>query len=374
MLCAAGADPQANRTNMPPFLKFLIRRLLAIPVTLLIITAALYAVAMLTPVRSRALLYWPPNLNPEQLTAEQEARIIQNIIDKWGLNDPYPAQYVRWLSQLTQGNWGYSPVLRRDVLAYLLRRTPVTVELTLYSVIVFIPLGVLGGVIAARRKNSAADHGFRLAAFVGTSIPPFILGLMMLSFLYVGLRWFPLGRLSVAEEAVVRSDAFQAYTGLLTVDGWLNGRPDISLSALHHLAMPVFALALAHWATLGRVTRVTMIEQLDEEYVMAARGRGLRECTVVWGHALRNALVPALTSSGLSTASLITGVYVIEVIFALHGVSDVLVTSVKTGILDVATGLGFAIYSVIMVLSVLFALDVLQAVVDPRLRERIAES
>jgi peptide/nickel transport system permease protein len=360
--------------SMPPIAQFILRRLLSIPITLLIVTAALYAIAMLAPLRARAMLYWPPNLDPSFLTREQEDRIVDGIIEKWRLKDPYPVQYLRWASQLLQGNWGYSPVLRGDVLEYLLRRTPTTAELTLYSVLLFIPSGLASGVIAARRRNRAADHGFRLFAFVGTSIPPFILALILLSLFYVGLRWFPLGRIDNAATALVRSDSFQTYTGLLTLDGLLNGRIDISLKALHHLVLPVFTLSLAHWATLGRVTRVAMIEELDKEYVVAARGRGLRERTVVWGHALRNALIPALTSSALSTASLITGVYIVEVIFALHGVSDVLVASLRFGTLDVATGLGFAVYSVVAVLAVLFVLDLIQAVVDPRVREGIVRS
>ena len=359
---------------MPPILKFLLRRIISIPITLLIVTAALYAVAMLAPLRARAMLYWPPNVNPEFLTEEEENKVIAGVVAKWGLGDPYPIQYVRWLGQLAQGDLGFSPVLRGPVVQFLLRRIPVTAELTLYSVLAFLPLGVMSGVMAARRQKRLADQSFRLAAFVGTSIPPFILALMMLSFFYVGLRWFPLGRLSVGEEAIVGSAAFTSYTGLLTLDGLLNGRPDISLSALHHLAMPVFALSLAHWATLARVTRVSMIEELDKEYVTAARGRGLKERTVIWGHALRNALVPALTSSALSTASLITGVYIIEVVFNLHGVSDVFANSVKAGILDVPTGLGFGIYSVITVLAVLFVLDVIQAVVDPRMRDRVVDT
>ncbi len=359
---------------MPPILLFILRRLLSIPITLLIITAALYAIAMMTPLRARAMLYWPQNLDPMRLTQEQEDRIIEDIVEKWGLDDPYPLQYLRWASQLLQGNWGYSPVLRGGVLPYLLRRTPTTAELTLYSILLFIPIGLASGVIAARRRNRTADHGFRLFAFVGTSIPPFILALMLLSFFYVGLRWFPLGRLDNSASVTVQSDSFQTFTGLITLDGLLNGRVDISLNALHHLMLPVVTLSLVHWATLGRVTRVAMIEELDKEYVVAARGRGLHERTVIWGHALRNALVPALTSSALSTASLITGVYIVEVIFALHGVSDVLVASLRFGVLDVSTGLGFAVYSVVAVLAVLFVLDVIQAIVDPRIRERIVRS
>jgi len=241
---------------MSEFLKFLVRRLLAIPITLLFITAFLYGIIMLAPVEDRAQLYMPrgssnnPSYNPEL--------IMQRIIEEQGLDDPYPVQYFRWLSRLLQGNWGWSPGLRGDVLQALLERTPATAELTLYSVILLIPLGIASGVVAGWRHDQLPDHGFRLSAFVATSIPPFILGLVLLSIFYAGLNWFPPGRLSVSERFVVEAADFKNYTGLLTIDGLLNGRVDITLSAFRHLILPVITLTLAHWATLGRVTRASM--------------------------------------------------------------------------------------------------------------------
>ena len=357
---------------MPPFLRFLIRRLLLIPLTLFVITAFLYGIVMLTPARDRAQLYLPRNAS-HNVTQQMIERELDAIIVRYGLNDPFPVQYFNWINNLLHGEWGWSPVLRSNVLDYIERRMPITIELTLYAVLVFIPSGILSGVLASRRYNQMTDHGFRFTAFTATSIPPFILGLMMISFLYVGLRWFAPGRLSADVDTFVKSPAFHGYTGLVTIDGLLNGRPDITLDAFKHLAMPVLTLSALHWATVGRVTRASMLEELHKEYVVAAEARGLPARRVVWRHALRNVLVPALTTSALSAASLMTGVYVIEVVFNFHGVSELIVGSASFGIPDAPSALGFAVYSVMVVLIVMFSLDVIQAVIDPRLRERLNE-
>ncbi len=358
---------------MWPLVRFLIRRLLFMLVTLLIITAVLYGIIMLSPVEARALLYMP--LDPHAMTENA----IQAVISSHGLNDPYPVQYVRWVVNLLQGDWGWSPALREDVLPALLRRTPVTVELTLYSVLVYIPLGLFSGMMAGWKRGRATDHTFRLAAFIATSIPPFILGLVLLSIFYVGLRWFPVGRLGVQQQIAVGMSSFRTYTGLMTIDGLLNNRFDISVDAVRHLVLPVFTLALAHWATLGRVTRTAIIDELDKEYVLAARGRGLSMREATWRHALRNALIPALNSSALSAASLVTGVFVVEVIFSLPGASECMMAMRTHAFgsgnvfftLDMPAMMGFALYGVLAVLPLMLLLDLLQALVDPRIREGV---
>ncbi|MBN1977091.1 MAG: ABC transporter permease [Anaerolineae bacterium] len=251
-------------------------------------------------------------------------------------------------------------------------RTPATVELTLYSVLLLVPLGLASGVVAGWRTGRPVDHGFRLIAFIGTSIPPFVLGLMLLGIFYVGLHWFPPGRIDISDSFVVTSPTFNHVTGLLTVDGLLNGRLDISLNAFRHLVLPAITLSLAHWATLGRVTRAAIIEERTKEYITAARGRGLPKQTVVWRHALRNAMIPGLNSTALSAAALIMGVFVVEIVFGFPGISE-LATLSWAYTPDAAAAMGFAVYSVLLVLPLMFVLDIIQGVVDPRIREGIAE-
>ena len=188
----------------------------------------------------------------------------------------------------------------------------------------------------------------------------------------MGLRWFPIGRLSLSGELLVKSADFKTVTGLLVVDGLLNGRLDITLDALRHLVLPVFTLSLAHWATVSRVTRAAMFEELNKDYINTARGKGLSWRQALWRHALRNAMLPALNSAALSAASLVTWVFVVEVIFGLPGVSTPLSTSTHyAGVLipDIAMTMGFAVYGILLVLPLMFVLDVFQMLIDPRLRE-----
>jgi peptide/nickel transport system permease protein len=347
-------------------LQFFVRRLLTVVITLFIITAIIYGIVLMAPVESRAQLYMGKRVRAN-LPPEIYERFIQSVIEEHGMDDPYPVQYFRWVSQLLQGDWGWSPVLRANVFDVLVARTPATVELTLYSLLLFIPLGLLSGALAGWRRNRAPDHSFRLFAFIGTSIPPFILGFVLISIFYVGLHWFLPGHLSMAESMVVRSPGFKSYTGLLTLDGLLNGRPEVALDAARHLIMPVLTLSVFHWATLGRVTRASIIEETNKGYVTAAHARGLSERRILWGHAVPNVLVPSLTASALGAAALITGVYVIEAVFGWPGVSKLITNTMWYP--DVAMASGFAVYSVLAVLTVMILLDIVQLVADPRLRK-----
>jgi peptide/nickel transport system permease protein len=245
--------------------------------------------------------------------------------------------------------------------------------LTLLSVVILVPLGLVSGIISSIRPDEPLDHSFRLLAFIGTSFPPFVLGLVLLAVFYAGLRLFPPGRLGINSEILISSESFKIFTGMLTVDGILNGRLDITLEALKHLFLPVFTLSLTHWATLGRVMRASMLEEYGKPYIIAARARGIAEHSITWRHTMRNALLPALTSTALTAAALISGVFVIEVIFNLHGISK-LATSALGFIPDVPLALGIAIYSVFLVLPIMLALDLLQAIVDPRIREGLSGS
>jgi peptide/nickel transport system permease protein len=311
------------------------------------------------------MLYFP-NTN-RNMTEEQVQRLIDLIIRRHELDKPFIVQYSHWLGRMLQGEWGYSPKVHMNVLDALVQRTPASAELLIYSLAVFIPLGIVSGVRAGGRKGQRPDNRFRTAAFIATSLPPFVLSLVLLSIFWVGVYWFPIGRVSTGNSILVGSSAFKTYTGLLTIDGLLNGRSDVSLDALRHLVLPVLTLSLAHWATLGRITRAATVEELGKEYILAARGHGVSEKNVLWKHALRNVLVPALSSSALSAATLVTSLFVVEVVFLFNGVSSMFTASMSDTP-DVTAALGFAIYSILAVLSIMTVLDILQAAVDPRIR------
>ncbi len=347
------------------FLKQIALRLLMIPLTLLIITAALYGIIMLAPAEERAALYLPPRLPP--LTVEKMQNVMDRLVAEHGLNDPYPVQYARWLGDLLRGDWGWSPTFKEDVLTLLKRRLPVTAELTFYSVLTLIPIALGMGVMAGWRARRPFDRGFRLAAFAATSVPPFILGLFLLSIFYVGLNWFPPGRTGIYTLTLSNSD-FRTITGFLTFDGILNGRPDVVIDALRRLVLPVFTLSLLYWATISRVTRVAIIEEKHKAYMEAARAKGLRERQLEWRHAFRNAALPAFSAMVMSAAGLVTGVYVIEVVFNFKGLSE-LITKGFFVAPDASLVMGFAIFSVLLVLPIMLVFDLLRTVLDPRLRD-----
>ena len=358
--------PVPRQFQLPPLLTFTIRRLLTIPVSMLIITMLLYAGVMLTPVDTRARLYLPPGKGGQNASEQ----VLRNYIKQYHLAEPYPIQYAYWATGLLRGKWGFSPVFNEDVLIVLLKLTPATAELTLYSMLVFIPIGLAGGVLAGWQQRKLADNIFRFAAFFVTSLPPIVLALLMIAFFYANLGWFAPGRLSMAYSYQLTPETFHIYTGLYTLDGLLNRRLDVTLDALRHLAMPVMTLALLHWATLARITRVTTIAEKRKDYIIAGRARGIRENRLAWKHAFRNVMSPAFTSMTLSAASLVTGVFVVEIIFSYRGVSDLIVKSMK-GTPDAPAALGFAVYSSLIVLILMFILDVIQAALDPRVREEV---
>lgn len=354
---------------MSAFAKFLLRRLLAVPVTLFIITLILYAGVMLTPPEARVSLYMPPNLSA-RLTEAQVKNLQELYIARYHLRDPFPLQYAIWVTSLVNGSWGFSPALEEDVLPALLRRTPVTLELAFASLLLFVPLGLLSGALAGWKKNSLADGLFRALAFVSTSLPPFILSIFLLVIFYLNLHWFMPDRLSDALRFQLSAKTFHAFTGFLTVDSLLNGRFDVFADALRHLAMPVLTLSLAHWATLARITRASLIGERRREYILAARAHGLNERGLLWRHAFPNTFAPSLTSIVLSAASIVTGVFVVEIIFNFNGVSELITRSMR-GIPDAPAALGFAVYSVLLVLLMTFFLDIALAWFDPRVRDEV---
>ncbi len=358
---------------MPPFLQFVIRRFLIVPISLVIITMVLYAGVMLTPPEARAALYFPPRMNPN-MTEDQMKRFTDVIIERYHLRDPFLVQYGYWARSLLTGSWGYSPTQKMDVLTALLSRTPATLELTLYALLLFIPLGLVSGVVAGWKPYGWRDNLFRVMAFIGMAIPPFILAIIFLSTFYMGLEWFAPERINYKFGYEITRDTYNSLTGFITIDALLNGRPDIFADGLRHLAMPVITLALYNWAVLGRVTRSTMMELRNKEYIISARARGFSENRVMWRHGFRSVLAPSLTSIGLSAASILMGAFIVEIIYNFHGISEILAASMRGGAPDAPAALGFSVYSVILVLTLMFFVDVLQAILDPRIREEVLKT
>jgi peptide/nickel transport system permease protein len=355
---------------VPPLLTFILRRLLILPVTFLIVTALLYMPVMLIPVQDRIDMYV---MEPFSLRTAERSLELQNvdILRRYKFDQPYHIQYTFWLGQLLSGQWGFSPNLREYVSTALLVRTPATLELLLYSTLLYLPMGLLSGVIAAWQQGRRADGVLRFGAFLGTSIPSFIVAFVMLGVFYIGLRWFAPGRIDPGLARYLTSEGYHAVTGMITVDSVISGRWDMFWSAWRHLAMPIVTLAFIQWATVMRLMRVSTLETLQTEYITAAKARGVSLQRQLWHHAFRNALVPVLTNSMMTMATLISNLFIIERIFNYPGLSDIIGKAFLFSTPDVALMLGFAVYSILLVLPMVFLMELLQALIDPRIREGV---
>jgi peptide/nickel transport system permease protein len=288
------------------------------------------------------------------------------LLHKYGLDRPFYERYYEWLTNLFHGDLGYSPTAQLQVKQAILKYFPASAELALFAIFPLVFLSVRMGVFSAVHRDTVWDHGARVMAITGWSFPTFVAGLLMLLIFYGILNWFPPGRLSVWTIPVLRSPNFVRYTGLNTVDALLNGNWRLFLDALRHLVAPVITLSYISWALLLRVTRSSMLETLQQDYITTARSKGLRERVVVQKHARRNAMIPVVTLAGLVVADLLNGVVITEVIFNYPGLGRY-AASAALG-LDIAGVLGFALFNATLLVVTNLVVDVMYAVIDPRVR------
>ena len=345
-------------------LTFLLRKTILYTLSFVLITAIIYGfiVASTTPLE-RASLYLPANTS--RLTPRQIEVLLNRSIKDYHLDAPYFVQYFIWLNNFLHGNWGYSPSLRVDVIQAITNRLPPTIELALYSGLLFLPLGLLSGLIAAAHKNSFQDLILRFWASVATSIPTLILAILLIVFFCINLRWFAPDRLSSTNLVLVNSENFRLFTGLITVDGLLNGRPDVSWDALKHLVLPAITLALPQWAILARLTRTGLLDELKKDYITMARGMGISEWKLRWQYATSNVTPILLSNSMLSVAMLLTNTYIVEEIFHYPGLSFLALKTIRDGP-DSPVIMGFAVMSILLVLMLMFILDILLYIFDKR--------
>jgi len=339
------------------------RRLLLLPVILFVVTLILFLLILRLPAEQRVLIYLP---STRSLSPEEFQRLVETQIERYGLDDPWPVQYVRWMRELLAGGWGYSPTWRQTVLEGIRLRLPATLELALAATLPAILLALLLGSTAARRYGRLPDHAIRIAAFVAWAFPPFILALLLLNVFYADLRWLPPQRLSVPATLLVRSGDFQSYTGLLTVDSLLNREPAVFFDALRHLVLPAFTLALTVWALLTRIMRSSLVGVLRKDFITVARAKGLPEGAIVARHARRNAVLPVVSAGGTAASMLISGIVVVENIFDYSGLGTWAVEGILNS--DVPVAAGFAILSCIITVLASLLADLVYALVDPRVR------
>jgi ABC-type dipeptide/oligopeptide/nickel transport system permease component len=347
---------------------YIIRRLLLVPVLLFGVTVLIFGMLQfLSPVERSALYVRDIPKNDNAINA---------IIKQYGLDKPIYVQYWRWLVGRTVngerrggiifGDFGYSRTASQPVVDLIKTRFPNTLDLTIWAVAPVILVGIWLGVQAAVHQNGFIDQAARIFSIVGTSFPTFVFGLLMLMLFYVTLRWFPPGRLSDWASQVVYASSFHRYTSLLTFDALLNGRLDIFWDALRHMLMPILTLSYISWATFVRVTRSSMLETLRMDYVTTARAKGLHERDVINKHARPNAMIPVITLAGFQIIGLLGGVVITETVFNYPGIGQAAASAAQQ--LDVITVLGFALFNGFILIVANLVVDVLYAVIDPRVR------
>ncbi len=345
-------------------LKYALRRLLILPLLMLLVTFILFLLILQLPVEQRVQVYIPsvnPHLEPEEYDA-----LVEEIIERKGLNQPFFVQYRNWLGQLAKGEWGFSPTWRQPVLDGIKQRLPATLELMIFALVPSIALALVLGGLAARYPNRPPDYLVRAVAFVGWAFPSFILGLLLMNVLYAWQHWFPPERLSAWATFIVNSDDFRTFTGMYTIDSLLNGKLDIFLDALRHLVLPGLTLAAVQWGLLTRVMRDAMLETLRKDYILTARAKGLPERKVVSLHARRNALLPLISTAGVAVSTLLSTIVVVEVLFHFNGLGRWAVKGILQS--DIPVAVGFAVLTSTITVLASLAADVLYAVADPRVR------
>lgn len=340
--------------------RFVVRRLLQIPLILLAVSVITVGLLQLLPPEQRAAAFLPVG-SEEQLRHVD----IDAIIEQYHLNEGFLVQYGTWVKEALRGNLGFSRVSGEPVLTTIKERLPATLELALFAFFPILAVGIWLGVLAVLHRGRRLDLALRATTVLAYSLPSFVLGIWLLAWLYGGLGLFGIGRVSNEHLIELVTGGFRQYTGLMTIDSLLNGRLDIFWDALAHLFMPVLTLTIIASAYLVRVMRGNLLEELGKDYIRVARAKGLSERAVTLKHASRNALIPVVTLAGLLFASLLSGVVIAETIFDYPGIGQWAARA--TVLLDVPAVLGFALFNAIILMIVNLVADLLYALVDPRI-------
>lgn len=286
----------------------------------------------------------------DEVVARERARL--------GLDKPVPVQYVNYLGQAVRGGFGESLRTGRGVREDIVAFVPATLELAAFAILLAAAGGLLIGVLAVGASRLATVA--RLLFIGGASVPSFLLALILIYVFYFRLEWLPLsGRTSI-------DSAPEGPTGLLLVDALLRLRLDVFFDALRHLVLPAVSLALVPAVAIGRVLRSSLLEVYGADYIRTLHAKGLSPRTILWRHALRNAVQAPLTMAGLQLGLLLGGVVIVETIFAWPGIGLYMNQSIAFGDLRAIAGVTLVAGAGYVVINTL--VDVAQAAADPRIR------
>jgi peptide/nickel transport system permease protein len=309
---------------------YILRRLVMLVPVLIVVGVVVFGLVHLTPGDPAAVILG------DRATPDDIARLREQL----GLNDPLPVQFVHWFSNVLRLDFGESIFLGEPVTQALLDRVQPTVLLTVYALSIQVIIGIPAGILAAVRHNSPLDRVLTVMAISGSAVPTFFLGILLILIFSVRLRWLPSG-------------------------GYI---PFVEDPAAHLKAMllPAFALGFSAAGLLARLVRSSMLDVLREDYVRTAFAKGLPEQLVIVRHALRNALIPALTVIGISIGALLGGAVVTETVFTIPGMGRLVVQSIARRDYPVIQGAIIAIAMTYVLVNLV--VDLLYVYIDPRVR------
>jgi len=310
--------------------RLLLERLLWLVPTLLLATFGIFWLIHLAP-GDPAI-----TLAGENATAKQ----IETIRDQLGLNQPFLVQYWHWLSHALSGNLGTSLSTRQSVASAIGEALPTTLQLVVGGLLVAAMLGIVAGVVSARRANTATDAVVSSLSSAGAAIPSFWLGLVLVSLFALGTRWFP-------------------ATGFVSI----TSNPG---QALKHLVLPSIALGVSGAAEIARQLRAVLIEILASDHIRTLRAKGLSERRIVWRHALKGATVPLMTIIGLQVSRFLGAAVVVEAVFGIPGIGTLVVGAAQNQDYPVVEGVVLVMALIVIVVN--FAVDVSYRLFDPRIR------
>ena len=332
-------------------LQFLLRRIVVLIPTFIGVSLIAFAFIRLLPGDPVLLL-----AGQHAMTPEQHAAAMHSL----GFDRPLPVQYFDYLVNVLKGDFGDSVVTKRPVLQEFFARFPATLELSICAMIIAVVLGIPAGVFAAVKRGSFFDHTVMGTALIGYSMPIFWWGLLLIILFSGILHWTPVsGRIDLLYY-------FPSVTGFMLIDSLLSGQKGAFTSAVSHLILPAIVLGTIPLAVIARQTRSAMLEVLSEDYVRTARAKGLSPLRVIGIHALRNALIPVITTIGLQVGVLMAGAILTETIFSWPGVGKWMVDSVFKRDYTVIQGGLLLIAAIIMFVNLI--VDLLYGLINPRIR------
>jgi len=330
---------------------FLLKRLGLVLPTFLGITILVFSLIRLLPGDPVEALSGERGMTPERY---------QRLIHEFGLDRPLYVQYGEYVWRALHGDLGLSTITHEPVFREFIARFPATIELSVCAMLLALLIGLPAGMLAAVKRNTVWDYSVMGASLTGFSMPIFWWGLLLILTFSVWLGWTPVsGRIAIQFD-------IPPVTGFMLIDSLLSSDKGAFKSALSHLILPSIALGTIPLAVIARMTRSSMLEVLREDYVRTARAKGASTVRVIGVHALRNALIPVVTTAGLQVGTLLAGAILTETIFSWPGIGKWLVEAI--GRRDYPAVQGGILLSATTIIAVNLVVDLLYGVINPRIR------